>query len=243
MDNGNRSEGLPGRDTRGNGLAEKAPDPGRLVLVTGGGGYIGSVLVGKLLARGYEVRVLDRLYWGKRPLDDYLDRIELVHADVRDMPATALDGVDAVIHLAGLSNDPTAEYDPEANWQMNAVATEALGRACLEREVERLVFASSCSLYDGLPPGMHDERAPVSPVGAYATSKRYAEERLIELQATACPRSSCATARCTATVRACASTSWSTRSSRTRSSTAACCCTAAAGCGARWSTCATAPTR
>jgi nucleoside-diphosphate-sugar epimerase len=183
MDNGNRSAGLPGRDTRGNGLAEKAPDPGRLVLVTGGGGYIGSVLVGKLLARGYEVRVLDRLYWGKRPLEDHLDQIELVHADVRDMPATALDGVDAVVHLAGLSNDPTAEYDPEANWQMNAVATEALGRACLEREVERLVFASSCSLYDGLEPGMHDERAPVSPIGAYATSKRYAEERLLELQA------------------------------------------------------------
>ena len=82
---------------------------------------------------------------------------------MRDMPATALDGVDAVIHLAGLSNDPTAEYDPEANWQMNAIATETLGRACVEREVERLVFASSCSLYDGLPPGMHDERAPVAP--------------------------------------------------------------------------------
>ena len=80
-------------------------------------------------------------------------------ADVRDIPATALDGVDGVIHLAGLSNDPTAEYDPEANWQMNAVATETLGRACVERGIERIVFASSCSLYDGLPPGMHDESA------------------------------------------------------------------------------------
>ena len=77
---------------------------------------------------------------------------------MRDIPASALDGVDGVIHLAGLSNDPTAEYDPQANWQMNAIATESLGRACVERGIERFVFASSCSLYDGLPPGMHDER-------------------------------------------------------------------------------------
>ena len=80
------------------------------------------------------------------------NNIELIAGDVREIPASALDGIDAVIHLAGLSNDPTAEYDPEANWQMNAVATETLGRACVDRGIERVVFASSCSLYDGLPP-------------------------------------------------------------------------------------------
>ena len=74
-------------------------------------------------------------------------------------PPSALDGVDGVINLSGLSNDPTAEFNPEANWQMNALATETLARACLEREIERYVFASSCSLYDGLPPGMHAEDA------------------------------------------------------------------------------------
>ncbi len=163
---------------RGNGLAPSAPEPGQLVLVTGGGGYIGGVLVERLLNRGYRVRVLDRLYWGHGPLTGVSDRIELVEADVREMPASALDGVDGVIHLAGLSNDPTAEYAPEANWQMNAIATETLGRNCLDRDVQRLVFASSCSLYDGLPPGMHDETAPICPRGAYATSKRYGEEAL-----------------------------------------------------------------
>ena len=149
--------------------------------VTGGGGYVGCVLTERLLERGYRVRVLDRLYWGHEPLARFEDRVEVVEADVRDLPSTALDGVDGVIHLAGLSNDPTAEYDPEANWQMNALATETLGRACAERGIERFVFASSCSLYDGLPPGMHDERAEIEPRGPYATSKRYAEERLIEL--------------------------------------------------------------
>jgi nucleoside-diphosphate-sugar epimerase len=166
---------------RTNGLAPEAPEPGQLVLVTGGAGYIGAVLTGRLLDRGYRVRVLDRLYWGRGPIVPVLDRIEVVEADVREMPATALDGVDAVIHLAGLSNDPTAEYDPAANWQMNAVATETLGRDCVDRDVERLVFASSCSLYDGLPPGMHDETAPIRPRGAYATSKRYGEEALLAL--------------------------------------------------------------
>ncbi|MGZ4181602.1 MAG: NAD-dependent epimerase/dehydratase family protein [Solirubrobacteraceae bacterium] len=146
--------------------------------MTGGGGYIGSILVQRLLARGYRVRVLDRLYWGEAPLAAVRDQIELVEADVRDMPATALDGVDGLIHLAGLSNDPTAEYDPKANWEMNAVATETLGRNCVDRDVERFVFASSCSLYDGLPPGMHDETAAIEPRGAYATSKRYGEEAL-----------------------------------------------------------------
>jgi nucleoside-diphosphate-sugar epimerase len=180
--NGNGNGAAPlSVGARGNGLSAHAPAPGGTVLVTGGAGYIGCVLIERLLERGYSVRVFDRLYWGEAPLASVIDRIELVLGDVREIPATALDGVDSVIHLAGLSNDPTAEYDPEANWQMNAVATEALGRACVERGVERLVFASSCSLYDGMPPGMHDERAPIEPRGAYATSKRYGEEALIGL--------------------------------------------------------------
>lgn len=168
-------------DRRGNGLSPGRRGEGQTVLVTGGGGYIGCVLAERLLERGYRVRLLDRLYWGQEPLQGLRSRVELVVADVRELPASALDGVDGVIHLAGLSNDPTAEYDPEANWQMNAVATAELGEACVERGVERLVFASSCSLYDGLPPGMHDETAPIEPRGAYSTSKRYGEEKLLEL--------------------------------------------------------------
>ena len=168
-------------ERRTNGLAPEAPEPGQLVLVAGGAGYIGAVLCKRLLDRGYRVRILDRFYWGRGPIGSILDNVEIVEADVRDMPATAFDGVDAVINLAGLSNDPTAEYDPEANWQMNAVATETMGRTCVERDVQRLVFASSCSLYDGMPPGMHDETADIRPRGAYATSKRYGEEALIDL--------------------------------------------------------------
>ena len=166
---------------RHNGLAPTAPNAGERILVAGGAGYIGSILVPRLLKRGYRVRVLDRLYFGEDSLGPVRDDIELVAADVRDIPPSALDGVDGVINLSGLSNDPTADFNPEANWQMNAIATETLGRECVSRGIERYVFASSCSLYDGLPPGMHSEDAPVQPRAAYATSKRYGEERLLEL--------------------------------------------------------------
>ncbi|MEA2366343.1 MAG: hypothetical protein QOI32_1855 [Thermoleophilaceae bacterium] len=172
---------MQGGARRANGLAPEAPNPDQTVLVAGGAGYIGCVLVERLLDRGYRVRVLDRIYFGEEPLAGFRDAIELVVADVRDIPEAALDGIDGVINLSGLSNDPTAEYDPEANWQMNALATETLGERCLERGIERYVFASSCALYDGLPPGMHDETAPIAPRAAYATSKRYGEEALLRL--------------------------------------------------------------
>lgn len=172
---------LPGNDGRSNGLAPEAPEPGLRILVAGGAGYIGCILAERLLERGYKVRILDRLWWGEEPLAGLRDRIEVVAADVRDVPPEAFEGVDAVINLSGLSNDPTAEFDPEANWQMNALATESLGKSCVERGIKRFVFASSCSLYDGLPPGMHDEDAPIQPKGAYATSKRYGEEALLKL--------------------------------------------------------------
>lgn len=168
-------------ETRSNGLAPTAPNPGQTILVAGGAGYIGCVLVPRLLERGYKVKILDRLYFGEEALADFRDRVEMVVADVRDIPDSAFDGVDGVINLSGLSNDPTAEFDPEANWQMNAIATETLGQKCVERGIERYVFASSCSLYDGMPPGMHDETADIQPRAAYATSKRYGEEALLKL--------------------------------------------------------------
>ena len=150
------------------------------ILVTGGAGYIGSVLVPKLLARGHQVRVVDRMFWG---LPHYADEpgVELVNADIRRLPEGVFEGIDAVDHLAGFSNDPTAEFSPEANWQMNAVATDAIARQCIAAGVRRLVFGSSCSLYDGAPDAetLLDENAPLAPRGAYATSKRYSEQALL----------------------------------------------------------------
>ena len=151
------------------------------VLVTGGAGYIGSVLIGMLIERDYQVRVVDRLYWGEGPIRPWLEKIELYQQDVRDLCDEVLEDVDGVIHLAGLSNDPTAEMNPEANHQMNAVATRRLAVACKRMGVPRLIYGSSCSLYDGLPTGpTYDETADVKPRGAYATSKHEGEVALLE---------------------------------------------------------------
>jgi len=150
------------------------------VLVTGGGGYIGAVLCERFLEAGHEVRVLDRLYWGRKPLEHLIERIELVQADVRSFDADILDGIDGVVHLAGLSNDPTAEYNKDANWEMNATATAKLAASCRALGIRRFTFGSSASVYDGLGDGLFDESTHVKPRGAYSQSKFAAENALLD---------------------------------------------------------------
>jgi nucleoside-diphosphate-sugar epimerase len=155
------------------------------VLVTGGAGYLGTVLCGALLGRGHSVVALDRFFWPAAPLVEL--GVPYITGDVRDWDDSWLDGVDGVCHLAGLSNDPTAEYNPDANWQMNVVATERLVEACKRRGVERLIFASSASVYDtdrsskesDRTPVMCDEQTEIRPRGAYSISKQAAEDLLL----------------------------------------------------------------
>ena len=157
------------------------------VLVVGGAGYLGCVLVNELLERGYAVRVFDRLFFGEGGLHEVRDRLELMVGDVRQMDPAVLEGVDAVINLAGLSNDPTAEYNPQANYQMNTVAAESLARLCQERGIRRHVLASSCSIYDvGVGTQekdiLLDEDSPVAPKAAYSSSKYLAEKAVLGLK-------------------------------------------------------------
>lgn len=156
------------------------------VLVVGGAGYLGCVLIEELLARGYAVTVFDRLFFGDFGLSKVSDRIRLVTGDIRAMPGEAFENVRAVINLGGLSNDPTAEYNPEANHQMNAVATRILGEMAKSRGISRYIFASSCSIYDvGVVDEERDilltEESPVSPHAAYAVSKLAGEQELFSL--------------------------------------------------------------
>jgi nucleoside-diphosphate-sugar epimerase len=118
------------------------------ILVVGGAGYVGAVLLQELLERGYAVKVFDRLYYGDLGIKDFIDKIELKVGDMRAMDPSILEDVEAVINLGGLSNDPTAEYNPRANYEMNTVATEKLARLCKKMGIKRFIFASSCSIYD-----------------------------------------------------------------------------------------------
>jgi nucleoside-diphosphate-sugar epimerase len=156
------------------------------VLVVGGAGYVGSVLVRELLAQGYAVKVLDRMYYGDHGIEEVSDRIEVEVGDIRLVEPASLEGVGAVINLAGLSNDPTAEFNPHANYEMNFLATQRLAKVCKEAGVERVILASSCSIYDV---GIQDERrdvvfdesARVAPKAAYSHSKFLAEQAMLEL--------------------------------------------------------------
>lgn len=156
------------------------------ILVVGGAGYVGSVLVHELLERGYAVKVFDRLYYGDRGLKEVMDRVELEVGDMRTMEPAVLEDVDAVINLGGLSNDPTAEYNPKANYEMNTVATGSLAQLCKEMGVKRYIFASSCSIYDvgegdDTRDVLLDETCEVNPKAAYSRSKHDAEKILLSM--------------------------------------------------------------
>jgi len=155
-----------------------------MILVTGGAGYIGCVAVRQLLDKGETVRVYDKLYFGDTGLADVADKIDLVQGDIRDFDPAVLDGCNAVLHLAGLSNDPTAEFNPKANHEINTGGTDVVARACKARGVSRFVFASTCSIYDlgfYAPDFLRDEESEVKPRAAYAVSNYEAERILLEL--------------------------------------------------------------
>ena len=152
-----------------------------MILVTGGAGYIGSVLVGELLRRKERVRIYDKLYFDENSLSEFKDRIELIPGDVRDFEENALKGVKGVIHLGSLSNDPTAEFDPKANLQINFEGTMKVAEACKRKGIARFTFASTCAITGFHVEGIATEDSPVNPQSDYAQSKLDAEEGLRKL--------------------------------------------------------------
>ena len=157
-------------------------------MVTGGCGYIGSVLVPMLLERGYEVRVFDKLYYGEDSLTNVRDKIELIPGDVRNLNPSILEGIDSVIHLGSLSNDPTADISPVATRSINYTGTINLAETCKKFGIRRFTFASTCSVYGFHRDTLADETLPTEPQSAYAKSKIDAEIELLKMADTRfCP--------------------------------------------------------
>lgn len=145
------------------------------VLVTGAGGYIGCVLVPMLLEKGYEVRALDRFYFGRDLLIED-DKVETVFEDIRRIKPEHFADIDYVIDLAALSNDPSGELFQNSTWQINHTARVNVAYLAKQCGVKRYVLPSSCSIYGFQEEGViADENSPTNPLTTYAKANLRAE--------------------------------------------------------------------
>jgi nucleoside-diphosphate-sugar epimerase len=147
------------------------------VLVAGGAGYVGSVLIPKLLERSYKVDVVDLFWFG-----NHLPReIGILNKDIFQLAIDDLEPYDEVIFMAGLSNDPMAEYSPSKNFVFNAAAPAYLGYIAKQAKVKRYIYASSCSVYGYTENELFDEARPVSSSYPYGISKLQGEQAVMQL--------------------------------------------------------------
>lgn len=145
------------------------------VLLTGSRGYIGTVMAPLLVAAGHEVTGLDTDFYEACTFLGPVPEIRSLRKDVRDASAADLEGFDAVVHLAALSNDPLGDLNPETTYAINHRGSAHLARVAKEARVGRFLFSSSCSNYGAAGDAMVDERSDLHPVTAYGVSKVRAE--------------------------------------------------------------------
>jgi len=158
------------------------------ILVTGGAGYIGSVLSRKLLQKGYKVRVFDALRFGGESLLGIYNHpnFEFIKGNVRDESDViqAVDGADAVVHLAAIVGDPACAKEPDLAREVNLTASKKLFNICHQtKKIKRFIFASTCSNYGKMGgSGFINEESPLRPVSLYAELKVEFETYLLKSQ-------------------------------------------------------------
>lgn len=147
------------------------------LLVAGGAGYLGSVLIPRLLDRGYDVDVVE-LFWFGNQLPD---QVGILNKDIFHLTAKDLQPYDQVLFMAGLSNDPMAEYSPSKNFILNAAAPAYLGYISKIAKVKRYIYASSCSVYGYTENELYDETRCVGSSYPYGISKLQGEQAALQL--------------------------------------------------------------
>ncbi len=153
------------------------------ILVTGHNGYIGTVMTPVLLAAGHEVIGLDTDYYRRCTFLDSVPQVPAIAKDVRDVTAADLQGIDAVIHLAALSNDPLGDLNADVTYDINYRSSVNLARMARQAGVGRFLFASSCSLYGAAGDDLLTEESPFNPITAYGRSKVLSEQEIGRLAA------------------------------------------------------------
>lgn len=149
----------------------------RNILIAGGAGYIGTQLSNDLHSRGHNVTVVDLFWFG-----DYLNEgINVINKDLMELTVEDLLDYDAVVFLAGLSNDPMANFSPAKNFIENSAAPTYLAFISKEAGVSRFVYASSCSVYGFTDNEVMDEDSPVNPLYPYGISKLQAEYAIMNM--------------------------------------------------------------
>ena len=152
------------------------------ILVTGGAGYIGSVLTHKLVELGYNVRIIDSLIYGKDGISDLISEnsVELIEKDIRDEKILneVVKEIDCVIHLAAIVGDPLCKKIPIAAKQINEDATKKLAIISKKHGVKRFIFASTCSNY-GSASTIVDENSPIQSLSLYSTTKVNSENFIL----------------------------------------------------------------
>jgi nucleoside-diphosphate-sugar epimerase len=151
------------------------------VLVTGHLGFIGTVMVPMLREAGHDVVGMDTDLYRDCTFGAALAEVPTIARDIRDAEPGDLEGFEAVVHLAALSNDPLGDLDPELTFDVNHHATITLARLAREAGVQRFLFSSSCSNYGAASDGLLDEEAAFNPVTPYGVSKVRAERDLLTL--------------------------------------------------------------
>jgi nucleoside-diphosphate-sugar epimerase len=146
-------------------------------LVTGGCGYKGHVLVPKLLARGYDVVALDTAWFGNFLVAH--PKLQVIKGDVRDIEAINLDGIDGIIHLSSIANDPCGDLDPKLTWEVSALATMQLADKAKRKGVKRFIYASSGSVYGIKDELQVTEELELKPISEYNKTKMVGERVLL----------------------------------------------------------------
>lgn len=143
------------------------------IFILGGAGYIGTELSRFLLNKGHEVHVLDRCFFGLEPLQEFLTnkKFKLIKDDIRYFDKSVFNGIDALIDLAGISNDPSCDLDPSATESINYKGCLRAAKIAKEMGVKRYISASSCSVYGQGFTDKLTETSPVNPVSLYAKTK------------------------------------------------------------------------